>query len=461
MLKLTVLLVVLAGAVVAYVSLLPDPLARYKARLAARGEELALTRLLPPYSGEVADYQQQLGDATAGLVILPIHPSDIAPMNRTTTGFARAASAQPAPSGKGPWEDLETQMKRSEPALSELRRLLAAPVNGNGQAQMPPFSSKSAFDLVSRRKAAQTFAAAAVNDLHWGRLDVALTNLRGFIALARFNDEGGLLVDRMIQVAIGGLALAVTWETLQAPGWTEAELASMQSDWQRIELARGFAHTAEMERASAVAYYELMRTNNTERRQMFGGRGGKGFADRLYEGFYLPFWAVSWSKGDELSFLETVQPIVEGTRSATTNGDYHAMRTAVAAAIDNIHSRQTALNRFRYPLASMVVPNWEKATTTLLRYETQRQMAITALALKRYQLKHGKLPASLAALTPEFLPAAPIDCMNGRLLTYVRISDERFTLRSVGNDEQDDGGAGDDLTWPELEGDSPVGLSPP
>jgi hypothetical protein len=51
--------------------------------------------------------------------------------------------------------------------------------------------------------------------------------------------------------------------------------------------------------------------------------------------------------------------------------------------------------------------------------------------------------------------------MNGRLLTYVRISDERLTLRSVGNDEHDDGGAGDDLTWPELEGDSPVGLSPP
>ena len=179
----------------------------------------------------------------------------------------------------------------------------------------------------------------------------------------------------------------------------------------------------------------------------------------LYEGFYLPFWASSWSKGDELSFLELMQPVIEGSRVATTNGDYHALRTTFARVTRGSPSRQTALNKFRYPLASMVVPNWEKATITLLRYETQRQMALTALALKRYQLRHGKLPAALAALTPEFLPVAPIDYMNGRLLIYTQLSDQRFALRSVGNDEQDDNGAGDDLTWPELESDSPVETS--
>jgi hypothetical protein len=463
--KLTVLLALLAGAVVVYVSLQPDQLARYKARLVAKGEELSLPKLLPPYSREAAQYHQQLGDATARLVILPVHPSDLSLMLRTTSRFARAAWTQPTPSlpTKGTWEDLAVEMSRSDPALSDLRRLLAAPVRGNSQAQMPPFNSKSPFDLVSRRKTAQTFAAAVVNELHQGRRDAALTNLSAFIALARFHDEGGLLVDRMIQVAIGGLAIAATWESLQAPGWTEAQLASLQSDWQRLELARGFARTAEMERAFAVACYELVRTNANERRQMFGlsARGGGGVTDMLYQGFYLPFWATSWSKGDELSFLETMEPIVEGVRSSTTNGDYHAMRATFAAAARDIHSRRSALNKFRYPLASMVVPNWEKATTTLLRFETQRQMALTALALQRYQLKHGKLPARLAALTPEFLPAAPIDYMNGRLLTYVCLADDRFALRSVGLDGHDDEGAGDDLIWPELESDSPAGSPAP
>jgi hypothetical protein len=458
-LSVAFLLALLAGAVMVYLSLSPDELTRYKARLSASGEELSVVKLSPPYSREAANYHQQLGDATARLVVLPIHPSDIAPMNRATPGFARAAWAQPAPSGAGAWEDLEVQMNDSEPALRDLRRLLAAPVSGNSQAQFPRYA-KSPFDFVARRKMAQTLAAAVVNDLHQGRLDAGLTNVSALIALARFNDKTGVLVDHMIHVAIAGLAIAATWESLQAPGWTETQLAALQSEWQRLELARGFMHTAEMERAFAVAYYDLVRTNASERRQIFGSaaRGG-GFSEMLYEGVYLPFWASSWSRRDELNFLETMQPVIESLRRATNTGDYHAMRATFATALHDVSSRRTILGKLRYPMASMVVPNWEKATTTLLRYETQRQMALTALALKRHQLKHGKLPASLAVLVPEFLAAAPIDYMNGGRLTYVRLSDERFTLRSVGNDEHDDEGAGDDLVWPELEKDSIVGSS--
>jgi hypothetical protein len=112
---------------------------------------------------------------------------------------------------------------------------------------------------------------------------------------------------------------------------------------------------------------------------------------------------------------------------------------------------QTALSRLRFPVASMSVPNWEKAATSLLRHETQRQMALTALALKRHQLKHGKLPDDLAALTPQLLAAPPIDHLSGRPLAYQRLSDHRFTLRSTGPDELDDQGSGDDLIWPEPE----------
>ena len=284
-----------------------------------------------------------------------------------------------------------------------------------------------------------------------------LTNLHTLISLASLCDEGGLLVDRMIQVAIAGLAVAATWESLQAPGWTEPQLATLQSDWQRLDIARGFAHTVEMERANAISDYDLFRTNSAARRDMFRGFGrGGGVTGRLYENFYLPIWAGTWSKGDELKFLQSMQPIVEGVRRASTHGNYHTMRATFTEALRDIQARQTAFNKFRFPMASMVVPNWEKAATSLLRYETQRQMALTALALKRYQLQHRRLPPDLASLTPQFLSAPPVDYLNGRLLTYQRLSDERFTLRSSGNNGQDEDGAGDDLIWPEAENDSPA-----
>jgi hypothetical protein len=454
-LKLAVILFSVLGAGITYVSLQPDELARYKAKLAASGEELSLLKL-SSYSKEAVDYQKQLSDASARLHYSPISPADIGLMTRPTNGFAPLAWTRPTPTipTKGTWEDFSTQMDGSEPALAELRRLLGSPVRGNSYDPADPLRVVSTFDLISRRKAAQTLAAAVVNELHRQRLEAALTNLHALIALARLRDEGGMLVNYMIHAAIAGLAVSATWESLQAPGWTDAHLTSLQSAWQPLDLVRGFGHTVEMERAFGVVFYEVFRTNATERRDMlkaFGGGSGSGFVGALHENLYLPIWATAWSKGDELRFLEQMQPLIEGVRRDTTNGTYHGLSATFAEAMRNLKAPQTALNRFRFPVASMVIPNWEKAATTLLRNETQRQMALAAIALKRHQLKHGRLPADLAALTPEFLATPPIDHLGGRSLTYQRLSDHHFTLRSFGNNQLDDFGSNDDLIWPEPE----------
>jgi hypothetical protein len=64
----------------------------------------------------------------------------------------------------------------------------------------------------------------------------------------------------------------------------------------------------------------------------------------------------------------------------------------------------------------------------------------TAIALKRYQLRQGKMPTSLTALVPEYLEAVPRDLMDGQPLRYRLNADGSFVLYSVGEDAQDDGG---------------------
>jgi hypothetical protein len=454
-LKLALAFALFAGAAIAYVSLQPDDLARYKARLAANGEELSLVKLSAPYSKKAADYHQQLGGAAARLVFSPIPPAEISLMEKPTNGFTRPAWTLPTPVGpeRGGWEDLAIQMDESEPALAELRSLLGTPVRGNSwDPAKAPLNVKPGFDFIARRKTAQTLAAAVVNDLHRRRLDGALTNLNALIALARLHDDGGMLVHHMIQAAIAGLAISATWESLQASGWTDAQLAALQTAWQPLDLVSNLGRTVEMERAFGVVYYEVFRTNAAERRDMLLSFGrGQGFAGTLYRNLYLPIWAKTWSKGDELRFLEQMQPLIEGVRRDTTNGSYHALRATLGKAMRDLRGPQTTLNQLRFPVASMVVPNWEKAVTTLLRLETQRQMALTAIALKRYQLKHEKLPDDVDVLTPEFLAVLPIDHLSGRQLLYRRTSEHRFTLRSIGHNEQDDQGAEDDVVWPEPE----------
>jgi hypothetical protein len=76
-------------------------------------------------------------------------------------------------------------------------------------------------------------------------------------------------------------------------------------------------------------------------------------------------------------------------------------------------------------------------------------------------LKNGRLPASLAALVPEFAASAPIDPMSGKPLCYRVNEDGTFLLYSVGEDGKDDGGdatptagsppglwTGRDAVWP-------------
>jgi len=100
------------------------------------------------------------------------------------------------------------------------------------------------------------------------------------------------------------------------------------------------------------------------------------------------------------------------------------------------------------------------------RYQTQCEMTIAAIALKRYQLRHGKYPKSLDELVPEFLREVPVDWMDGQKLRY-RPEGDTFVLWSVGEDGKDDGGTpdqtdpysfweGKDLVWPQAASEAEV-----
>ncbi|MDL5055556.1 ankyrin repeat domain-containing protein [Oscillatoria laete-virens NRMC-F 0139] len=73
------------------------------------------------------------------------------------------------------------------------------------------------------------------------------------------------------------------------------------------------------------------------------------------------------------------------------------------------------------------------------RANTFRECAQIAIAIKRYQLAHGKLPDSLAQLVPAFIPEIPTDPFNRKPLQYGE-ENGGFYVYSVGPDLTDDGG---------------------
>src|ERR1017187_3346263 len=75
----------------------------------------------------------------------------------------------------------------------------------------------------------------------------------------------------------------------------------------------------------------------------------------------------------------------------------------------------------------------------VMKAETTKQLTVTAIALKRYQLRNGNYPPSLPALVPEFLAEVPRDPVDGKPLRY-RLDGKTFLLYSVGENGKDDGG---------------------
>jgi len=80
------------------------------------------------------------------------------------------------------------------------------------------------------------------------------------------------------------------------------------------------------------------------------------------------------------------------------------------------------------------------ALKRILNVEISRQLVITAIALKRYHLRHGEYPASLNNLMPEFVAAIPRDPVDGQPLRYRRDSESSFLLYSINTDGKDDSG---------------------
>lgn len=76
----------------------------------------------------------------------------------------------------------------------------------------------------------------------------------------------------------------------------------------------------------------------------------------------------------------------------------------------------------------------------ICRHLDYTQLAPVAIALKRYQIKHGAFPEDLTQVVPEFLPKLPLSYFNAMVPKYRRLPEGSFKLWFYGLDGDDDDG---------------------
>jgi hypothetical protein len=448
---------------------------RWKHRMAAKGEIFEANRIWPQPSAQSQAFSNELKRAVGQLPPgLSRFSGQISAIVVQEPGMARRGSQEPSPSfvsqtnGSNTWEELELEIRHAEPSLQLLRKILRDPPADMGYEILPRLESDGLPNVAFCRRAARALQAAVIFHLHQGDLEGANNNLVALAGFTKLYADDPNLVNYMTRIAILGLSTEVAWDALQADGWTDAQLATLQQAFRCDRLLAQMPRTIEAERAVKLFHLDWFSSHSyaawvarfKEICQSFGQElptSGWFLATQYYrEWVFHPLWKFAWADQEELIYLKNQQRELDLLREASKTGSWKE----VSAKMEGLGTG------YRPPLASwrfyLVLPLLEetfpsnggsikkgqyphplftRAWSTSMKNLTLCHMLTTAICLKRYELRHGKPPASLEALVPEFLAKVPRDYMDGQPLRYALRSDGSYMLYSVADDAQDDQGS--------------------
>jgi hypothetical protein len=282
-------------------------------------------------------------------------------------------------------------------------------------------------------------AVAALEALHRNDRDAALENIAGISGLVGLQKDDRLLGLQRFRLWTVNIGLQVTWEALQAEGWTEQQLAKLQDIWDAAACVPDFLPSMETDRVTYLQAYD----RDTLKDLLDGLNFVSYYNEEVKQGWdywidtslltaHWLVWRAAWFDQDQLRALRLWQHNFDGTRAVVEQKSWAAWPVMR-------ERRWTFYDRWRYLLYGTSY-GCELQIEEAAKYETLREMTVAAIALKRYQLSTGKLPSDLSALVPEFLPALPHDWMDGKPLRYRLNADGTFALYSVGEDGIDNGG---------------------
>lgn len=420
-------------------------------------------------------------------------------MRMVAPGKAMVAWAQPDVRKSGEdgatnsWDEMQTAVDQDRAAIGLLHELIAHPKLDFYIAYERGFADQTFFTnlhLIQLKKSALLLSSVAIVDLHNHRPDAAVQHVRTMLVLGDALRDQRTEISELVRLAIVSAAHSSTWEMLQSDQVTDAQLVSLQNDWERQEFVQSYEAAVTTERLVGDNMLKQWRSSNAELKKCVGvgnavlealGQGNPDpptFFQEVKFSTQIFMWRYWWSYTDELRVLQGHEALVESARYANTNGAFVAAyeRQQVRLGELGIAQLTGAMERLFQPgppdlhsvLSASVVTlgNGFKKTYTA---EAMKRLTVTAIALKRFQLKQGRYPAQLSGLEPEFLVRVPRDPADGNPLRYRLNSDGTFLLYSIGEDGKDDGGdeksaeekfqrwrSGRDLVWPQPATDDEV-----
>jgi hypothetical protein len=432
----------------------------YVAQLKAKGEPMDLAQVIPPpvppEQNSAAKFLKAASLLDTNWNVLGSNPPPALQM--VAPGKAMIGWRQPAIRYMGAtnsWTEIQTVLAEDGEALKLLSQIVDHPKLDFDLAYQDGTEKIKFVHLSPLKRSAQRLSAAAMDNLHHGDTASAINNVSPMFALISGASHDRMIISELVRIAIASIAVSVTWETLQSTNLTDEQLATLQHDWMNLEFIHGYEDALNMERVTSKITLSQWRDSNTEL-QNFCDRienssdpeNKDTFFDKIKIKIKVLIWRYWWSYADELRLLKGDQALLEAVRSIETN---HLFLSARLQEKNQLQKLFVTTNEetiwFSNPkemdmhlMLSASLCGLSAVSAKVMVVEAARQMTVAAIALKRYQLKHGNYPQNLDSLVPEFVPTIPLDPVDGKPLRYQPKAGGTFLLYSVGENGVDDGG---------------------
>jgi hypothetical protein len=435
----------------------------YRAALEAKGETLSATKLAASAPTESNEAANQLAEAIAELdkenKAKPFKPHGLG-MQPAKPGTAEITHLRPTVKKTGtevPWSELEKTMGDYAPHLDRVKEIT--------QSQTPVFRVEYAKGFAVNHphlsaflRLGQMLGADSMLDLRAGRPGDAVRNIKTTLLLAKVSESQHTFINQLVSASLIGMAAPTTWDFLQASASAE-DLESLQKSWEQLAVAKSVIPAVRMERSWTAAAF----TDGDPSRFFIAPRTSSKMPTpaEMWEIAKGEFQMRTSRYSDELASLKGFEELIDLTESP----DWRSMATGTAAI-------KTSTDRF--PLSKQIFESLLNSLERIASTDTTQKLAITAIAIRRYQIDHsGNLPETLEVLVPKYLAAAPLDIMSGAPLHY-KLESAGYLLYGVGFDGVDDGGNpeapagkkyrsfidGRDIVWPMPVASPPESKSP-
>lgn len=303
--------------------------------------------------------------------------------------------------------------------------------------------------LAADRQLARLLKLTALHHHHAGRDDETAETLLDALDQAQKVGMKPLLIGYLVATAIDGLTCSTIERVAPDLAVCERLIPYVDRD--------GCSHRSQVEEVITVLLDEsairkaLVRAMQCERMfqldvirgccegfaslisiSRFGGATGPSTAERVSIFPFAPLFEL-----DGVQMVNHMSRVAEAIEKPT----WPEANVIMAPLELEAESVRVDFNRLRRPVSAVMLPSLSRAVLVHYRGIAHRRMAAIALAIRLYEVDHGRRPRELSELVPQYLAAVPIDPIanDGRPITYAQLADGAI-LYSLGDNGLDDGG---------------------